>query len=432
MTNGIYKELTWVAFFLGFTLLIGSIFNFLDTAIFLFLLFYILRNLFLIKQFESWMNHEEEVIASPQSGFWEELSYIVSKNKRLLQEKINKQSYRAEQFRTASKHLEDGIVSLDEKGRIEWYNRSARKKLKLKTRDIGNKLELLIRVPMFIRYIKEGDYSKPLILPVLQGVPRTVSIQAGRYFKKHKLIIIKDIHELYNLAQIRKDFIANASHELRTPLTVINGYLEMMIDADDGQGKWSKPLKQMGAQSKRMQSIISDLLTLSALESENITEELTQLNVPKLLYLQQETMTQIASEMHDIQFEVDELLSINGYASSFTSIVSNLISNAVRYSPKGGRIIIKWYKGADNIIFEVEDSGIGIAPEHIARISERFYRVDAARSRDSGGTGLGLSIVKYALERHKGRLLVESQYGKGSRFICEFPLDLEITNLHLS
>ncbi len=423
ITSGIAKEISWVATSLGIIVVFGWVFDFLGFALLLYLAYYILRNLYNMYRFEQWQENTESIERQPpQSGLWADISLIVSKKNRDLEKKVSSQNKQAEQYKTAFMRLEEGVVSLDKDGKIEWYNRSARKRLKLKLHDIGRKLEVLVRNPKFINYLKEGSYSEPLILPILQGVPRTVSISAGRYYKNRKLIIIKDIHDLYNLAQVRKDFIANASHELRTPLTVINGYVEVMLDGADELGKkWLKPLEQMNNQSKRMQSIISDLLTLSSLETENITEEITEVDVPKLLEIQQESSIQMASELHKFKFTVDKKLTIKGYTTSLTSIFSNLISNAIHYSPKGGLIEIKWYKTKKHIVFEVEDRGIGIGPEHITRVTERFYRVDAARSRKSGGTGLGLPIVKYALERHKAKLIVESQQGRGSRFVCEFP-----------
>lgn len=428
-SQGVSKEVSWLVSTLGITVFIGWFIGHLNLAIFLYLAFYILRNLLSIRQFEKWFHEKNKSLIPPNSGYWEEISDLVARQNRLLDNQINQQRYRSSQFKEALMRQEDGIISIDVSGKIEWFNLAARKQLSLTGKDIKIHIELLLRVPKFIHYLRGGDFIEPLILPVLQGVPRTVSILVVRYYKDHKLIIIKDIHQLYNIAQIRKDFIANASHELRTPLTVINGYLEMMVDAQIDNGKWQKPLEQMDEQSKRMQSIISDLLTLSALESEHVSEELSTIDVPKLLKNQQEMVESTQQKNHKIIFEIDEKLLIQGYITPLTSVFSNLILNAIRYTADNGKILVKWYQSATHVVFEVEDSGIGIAPEHLARITERFYRVDAARSRESGGTGLGLSIVKYSLEMHKGSLIVESQYGKGSRFICEFPLELVIKDI---
>ncbi|MDX1796838.1 MAG: phosphate regulon sensor histidine kinase PhoR, partial [Hydrogenovibrio sp.] len=252
------------------------------------------------------------------------------------------------------------------------------------------------------------------------------SVSVFRYYLHHKLVVIKDIHELYNLAQIRKDFIANASHELRTPLTVFNGYIEMMIDMQEADSPWEKPLAQMHQQSQRMQSIINDLLTLSAMESETLIEEKQPVNVPEILANLQKDAELMSHEKHQFVFEIDPSLKIVGYLTPLTSVFTNLISNAVRYTPDQGKITVRWYHRGKFIYFEVEDTGIGIAREHLSRITERFYRVDAARSRETGGTGLGLAIVKHILERHQAQLVIESQLGRGSHFICKFPADLMV------
>ena len=426
LSAGISKEVSWLISTLGITLFIGWFLDYFQLAIFLYLIFYILRNLSSIRQFEKWHAEPNKDLLPPRSGSWQEITDLVTKNNRRFGNKLNQQYYKYSQFKEALMRQEDGIVSIDAGGKIEWFNLAARKQLNLTSKDIKIQIDLLFRVPKFIRYLKQGEFEEPLILPVLQGVPRTVSILVVRYYKDHKLIIIKDIHQLYNIAQIRKDFVANASHELRTPLTVINGYIEVMADSEIGEGKWQKPLTQMQEQSKRMQSILSDLLTLSALESEQVSEELSIIDVPELLKKQQEVIESTQQKKQKIIFEIEEGLLVQGYLTALTSVFSNLLLNAIRYTPEQGVIVVKWYRSATHLVFEVEDSGIGIAPEHIARITERFYRVDMARSRESGGTGLGLSIVKYSLEMHKGSLIVESQYGKGSRFICELPLELAV------
>lgn len=425
MTIGVSKELVWVFSTLSIAVTLGWLWDATHLVLFSYIVFYITRNLLSIQKFERWIREDKLSVDFPSSGLWAEVINLVDNKIRRLSSKLNLQHYNAEQNKEALMRLKDGIVSLDARGKIEWFNWTARKKLKLNTKDIATNIELIVRIPAFIKYLNEDNNPEPLILHVLQGIPGTVSIAIISYYKDHRLIIIKDIHELYNASQIHKDFIANASHELRTPLTVINGYVEVMLD-ENVKNKWQKPLEQMHNQSARMQSIIDDLLTLSSLESENVAEELAIVDVPELLNIQQETSVQISQDSHKISFDVDENLLINGYIKPLTSIFSNLIYNAISYSPKGGVIIIKWYKTNNSVVFSVEDHGIGITQKHLARVTERFYRVDGARSREGGGTGLGLSIVKYALETHKAKLIVESKYGLGSKFTCKFPVSLAI------
>jgi len=422
VTKGVSNELTWVMTAIWLTLLIGWLFGEWEIALIGFILLYIGRQLFSVYRFEKWIQHASKTDHPPSSGFWSELSYLVSRKQRSLEKHANLQFYKSEQFQAASLALPDAIVSLNEENQIEWFNPAARKIFTLKHSDTRRKIETLFRHPDFITYLKSDDYSKSVILDSLNSIPRVFSIKIFPYYQGHKLLIVKDIHELYNLAQIRRDFIANASHELRTPLTVLNGYIEVMQDSEDIAQQWQHPLNQMYNQSVRMQSIINDLLTLSSMESETLTEKEKVVNVPQLLTNLEQEVGQVSQGKHDIQFSVESGLGMTGYEEPIKSVLMNLVSNAIRYTPEGGEIKVRWYQDAKAIRFEVEDTGIGIAADHISRLTERFYRVDDARSRDTGGTGLGLAIVKHILERHDSTLEISSQLGKGSTFGCQFSL----------
>lgn len=225
------------------------------------------------------------------------------------------------------------------------------------------------------------------------------------------------------LERVRKDFVANVSHELRTPLTVIRGYLETLIKKNDQESKaHQKIFSQMHQHSIRMENIIDDLLLLSRLESvEQPSEETVNVAVSEILKTLCADAASVSGEkQHTIDLQADANLQINGSGEELKSLFSNLIINAVKYTPAKGRITVKWYHDDGQAIFSVSDTGIGIAKEHISRITERFYRIDKARSRESGGTGLGLAIVKHVLMRHQGELIIESQPGEGSTFICKF------------
>ncbi|VAW48221.1 Phosphate regulon sensor protein PhoR (SphS), partial [hydrothermal vent metagenome] len=216
-------------------------------------------------------------------------------------------------------------------------------------------------------------------------------------------------------------FVANASHELRTPLTVVNGYLEMMIDMTDQVPKmWEKPLGQMHHQSLRMQAIIEDLLTLSRIESDTLMNNTKVIQVDEVLKNIEIDIRYLYDEEYDIHFSIEKGLSLKGVEEPLKSVFTNLISNAFCYTPKGGRVSIRWYSNASGAHFEVEDTGIGVPNELLSRLTERFYRVDTARSRESGGTGLGLAIVKHVLDKHESELKIQSQVGKGSIFSCDF------------
>lgn len=361
----------------------------------------------------------------PVTGFWSELTYLVSKKQRALEKHADLNLYKSEQFKAASMLIPDAIVSLEKRNRIEWFNSVSKSLLGIRAQDKGSKIESVVRQPEFVQYLKNGDFTKPLTVSSSYRPSRTYEMQIINYFESHKLLVVRDITELYQLAQIRKDFIANASHELRTPLTVLRGYLEVMLDTPgEHQKNWRLPLEHMDTQSHRMQSIIEDLLALSTIEAESITAEKELIDVPEKLKQLEIDVQQLSGGKHHFFFEVNNALKIHGYPEPLKSLFMNLVSNAVRYSPDGGNIYVRWFANNNHVVFEVEDNGLGISQEHIPRLMERFYRVDKDRSRISGGTGLGLAIVKHVLEKHNASLHVTSVLGKGSTFRCEFPLKL--------
>lgn len=373
-------------------------------------------------KFEKWMDGRKQSAYPPASGLWSELTYLVSKKQRALEKHADLNLYKSEQFKAASMLIPDAIVSLDQRNVIEWFNTVSKSLLGVRRQDVGSKIESVIRQPEFVQYLKSENFHKPLTVDSTYRQARTFEMQVIPYYENHKLLVVRDITELYQLAQIRRDFIANASHELRTPLTVLRGYLEVMIDTPGECHKaWGLPLEHMETQSLRMQAIIEDLLTLSTIEAESITAVKEVVDVSLMLSQLEVDAKQLGNEHHKFTFEVEHALTIKGYAEPLKSVFTNLVSNAVRYSPDGGEINVRWFKENKTIIFEVQDNGLGISQEHIPRLTERFYRVDKDRSRVTGGTGLGLAIVKHVLERHNGRLQIDSVLGKGSVFRCEFP-----------
>ena len=421
-SSGVKRELTWLITSLWLFLFLGWVIGEWVVGLILFLLFYSVRQLWSMRKFELWMEGRSQNAYPPSSGFWSELTYLVSKKQRALEKHADINLYKSEQFKAASMLIPDAIVSLDKRNRIEWYNPVSKRLLGVRRPDVGSTIESVLREPQFTQYLRSGDYTKPLTLTLSRNHARNYEIQVIPYFENHKLLVVRDITELYQLAQIRRDFIANASHELRTPLTVLRGYLELMVDSiDDTPSHWSLPLEHMESQAHRMQAIIEDLLTLSTIEAESISSELEVVDIPAMLKQLQADANQLGSEQHQFQFFVDEQLHLKGYAEPLKSVLTNLVSNAVRYSPEGGLIQVHWFKQDESAILEVQDEGLGIAAEHIPRLTERFYRVDKDRSRVSGGTGLGLAIVKHVLERHQARLEVDSVLGKGSTFRCVFP-----------
>jgi len=422
LSSGTKRELTWIITSLSFFVLLGWVFNHVLSALFAFFLFYIARQLWSLNKFEKWVSDTSSKSFPPATGFWSELTYLVSKKQRALEKNINLNLYKSEQFKSASMLIPDAIISLDRTNKIEWFNRVSRSLIGIRRQDVGSRIESVIRHPDFIKYLRSAAFGKTIKISGLNQQSRTYEVQIIRYFENHKLLVVRDITELYQLAQIRRDFIANASHELRTPLTVLKGYLEIMMDHRSELSQWSVPLEHMETQSYRMQSIIEDLLTLSSLEAESITAKKEPLDVPAMIDQLQADSLQLGTALHTFSFEVDRTLKIRGYEEPFKSVLMNLLSNAVRYSPDGGHIVVRWYRYKEQAIYEVQDEGLGISSEHIPRLTERFYRVDKDRSRVTGGTGLGLAIVKHVLERHDGKLDIDSLLGKGSTFKCTFSL----------
>jgi two-component system phosphate regulon sensor histidine kinase PhoR len=281
----------------------------------------------------------------------------------------------------------------------------------------------VVRNPLFTAYLQGGDYAEPVEIP--SPADERIRLQ-GRvviFGKKQKLIIGRDVTRIHQLEQMRRDFVANVSHELRTPLTVISGFLEPMLD-DARHGKleeWQSSLELMEDQTSRMQRIVEDLLLLSRLETDRTGISRDPVSVPSLLTGIREDALQLASDkQHRITVEANEQLWLHGSEQELRSAFSNLVFNAVRYTPAQGEIHIRWYEYQNGARLDVTDSGIGVAAQHIPRLTERFYRVDVGRSRESGGTGLGLAIVKHVLNRHQASLHIESQPGQGSTFSCIF------------
>ncbi|MEO7402297.1 MAG: phosphate regulon sensor histidine kinase PhoR, partial [Burkholderiales bacterium] len=332
-----------------------------------------------------------------------------------------------ERFTRAAQALPDAVIILDTDNHIEWANATAEYQLGFDlARDRGRIITDLVRYPELSGYLAADVASaESLLLHTSAPHALTLSVQAVRFAPHEKVLICRDITKLARTDAIRRDFIANVSHELRTPLTVINGYLEHMTEGSLAESRLARPLTLMQEQAARMTRLIEDLLTLSRLEANDslASEELVDIE-PLIAGLLEEGRT-LSKGAHVIQAEIAPGM-LKGAADELRSAFSNLISNAIRYTPAGGRISLRWSVqelgvNQGGARFSVTDSGVGIAPEHIPRLTERFYRVDRSRSRETGGTGLGLAIVKHVLARHQATLEVESKLGGGSTFHCAFP-----------
>ncbi len=320
--------------------------------------------------------------------------------------------------------LSDAVVMLDSQGNLEWWNRAAETLLGLKTpQDSGQSITNLLRDPRFIDYFERGSYLEPLELPSPINDRRRLQFHITRYGNREHLMLVRDVTRLFQLEQMRKDFVANVSHELRTPLTVIAGYLETLLDnVEDVNPRWLRALQQMQQQGGRMQNLLNDLLLLAKLEATDYPSDNQPVAVDLLLLsIRGDAQALSGERMQRISLEADPHLRLKGSEAELRSAFSNLVFNAVKYSPKESEIRIRWWGDEQGAHLAVQDNGPGIEARHLPRLTERFYRVDSSRASNTGGTGLGLAIVKHVLLRHRARLEIDSRLGQGSTFTCHFP-----------
>ncbi|MBX6420542.1 MAG: phosphate regulon sensor histidine kinase PhoR [Nevskia sp.] len=373
----------------------------------------------------AWLDQPKRRDLPLAGGVWGEVfDGLLNLQKRNRKRKKKLAAILAE-FQASTEALPDGAVVLGPSGEIVWFNAAAQALLGLRLpQDLGLRVANLVRVPVFTEYFAREDYGGEVEGPSPLNPDSTLSYRIIPYGAGQRLLIVRDVSELKRLETARRDFVANASHELRTPLTVLRGYLDA-LEPETRQGAalaaWHAPLSEMRNQAARMEALIHDLLKLARLESDVIQTRQDLLDVPRMLERVLEEAKAMSKGQHRFEFEAQPDLKLFGRESEVQSIFGNLVANAVQYTPAGGIVRIRWWGDDQGAHFSVADTGIGIAEKDIPRITERFYRVDAARSRAGGGTGLGLSIVKHALERHEGRLQIESELGVGSTFTCHFP-----------
>lgn len=328
-----------------------------------------------------------------------------------------------ERFREAAEAMPDGVAALDGANRIKWANPRALEQLGLSlAKDRDQPIVNIVRQPEFLAYLEGGDYRDAIVVQSHRDSAKTLSLQLVPFAIDEKLLVSRDVTQVEAVARMRRDFIANVSHELKTPLTVITGFLETMQDLDLDTRQQERFLQLMQEQAKSMQRLVEDLLTLSALESEqNLLSDDQFAIVPLLLHISADAKG-LSQGQHQVLLDIGDAAMVKGSRDELASAFGNLVSNAIRYTPAGGTITLAWRVAPDGTgVFSVTDTGIGIGPEHLPRITERFYRVDRSRSRATGGTGLGLAIVKHVLLRHQAELEIASEPGKGSTFSVRLP-----------
>jgi two-component system phosphate regulon sensor histidine kinase PhoR len=372
-----------------------------------------------INRFEKWLGKMSGGTYPNASGVWEEIYYHVYRIKKNNKKRKKKLSKMIDQFRQSTEALPDAAVVLGENDEIQWTNKAARDVFGFLQADKGQRIHNLIRFPDFIRYINSGNYSEPVIVPSPVNQNITLSVRIIPYGAGLRLLLAQDVTQFKIMERMRKDFVANVSHELRTPLTVLKGYLETLQDMDDGMSPvLTGSFYQMQGQTERMQHLVDDLLLLTRLESQQ--KKAMCVNVPELLSQICREGDTFSTTRIELTLETDS--NIMGDEQELCSAFTNLLVNALKYSPDDSVVKVRWYKNKQGVCLAVEDQGEGIAKADINRVTERFYRVEVKRQKKVTGTGLGLAIVKHVLMRHEGQLVITSELGKGSCFCCHFPM----------
>lgn len=377
-----------------------------------------------------WLREGDTSQAPVLSGYWGETADRARRLLRIRERQLHESDARLHEFLSAIQASPNGIVLLDAGGCIEWCNQTAAGHFGFdQKRDVLQQISNLVRDPAFVAYQASGDFTHDVVIPgpaSSSSRPVRLSVQLHPYGAGRSLMMSRDVTALEQAEAMRRDFVANVSHEIRTPLTVLSGFVETMqnlpLDAPERQ----RYLAMMSQQAQRMQTLVSDLLTLSRLEGSPLPRMDEWVDVRTVINQCEQEGRDLSMLMnqvgHELRLEMDRDCRIAGSQMELHSAMANLVNNAVRYTPNGGAILLAWRRDADgNGEFSVTDSGAGIAAEHIPRLTERFYRIDRSRSRETGGTGLGLAIVKHVAQRHGGQLRIDSKQGQGSRFAITFP-----------
>jgi two-component system phosphate regulon sensor histidine kinase PhoR len=367
--------------------------------------------------------HAQMQAAPRDAGFWGEMGYRIEKALRLREHETSAERDRLRQFLDAIEASPNGVLLLDADERIEWCNARAADHFGLdRARDQRQLVTNLLRTPAFVDHLQGGVYDTPIEFAAPRG-RATIQVLVRPYGAGQKLLLSQDVTDRERMESMRRDFVANVSHEIRTPLTVLAGFVDTLASVPLSATERPRVLELMRQQTTRIQTLVDDLLTLAQLEGSPRPSSDQWLKGEVLVGRIAAEAEMLSAGRHEFSAEVQPGLDLAGIETELASAMGNLLGNAVRYTPDGGRIALRWFQreGDHGAVFEVRDNGIGIAREHIPRLTERFYRVDGSRSRETGGTGLGLAIVKHVVTRHGCELEIESEPGKGSTFRVVLP-----------
>ncbi|KJY77380.1 phosphate regulon sensor protein [Vibrio coralliilyticus] len=415
-----WKKLAWeLAFFYTPWVIVGWIFGHMPWLLLAATVLQLVWHLHNQMRLSAWLWDEKRLTPPSGSGNWESLFNGIYRLQQRQRKKRKELTNLIRRFRNGAESLPDAVVVFRSEGNIVWCNKLAQHLLGFRwPDDSGQPISNLIRTPDFIKYLNKQDFSEPLEMRSPLNVERMLELRIVPYTEGEHLMVVRDVSQLKQLEGMRRNFFANVSHELRTPMTVLQGYLEMTEDPDMVVGPmWTKAHGVMTEQLNRMNSLVNQLLTLSKIEAAPMHELEDVVNVPAMLdVLEKEAASLSGDQQHKLNFDIDNSLRVLGDEDQLRSAISNLVYNAVKYTPAGADVRVRWYQTAQGACLEVEDGGEGIEPQHLHRLTERFYRVDKARSRDTGGSGLGLAIVKHALTHHDSHLEIQSEVGVGSKF----------------
>lgn len=383
---------------------------------------YSLRLIFQITQLERSLRSDNHKILNPSNSIWEEIQQHIFHADKTNKKRQKKLIRIIKKFSRSTAALPDAVVVLGKKNTIDWFNNTAQSVLGLKKKDKGQYILNIIHSPEFINFIQKKEKGAVLTIPSPTQENISLEIKITAYGKNSYLLVAHDISYLKNIERMRKDFVDNISHELRTPLTVLKGYLETLEEMDEDHSPLLKhSLQQMKNQSDRMQSLTDDLLLLANLETGK--SEQNSIDISALLKTICQDSSVLDKNKERIQLIRECSQPLLGNLKELHSAFSNLITNALKYSPKNSEVTVRWYKDKDHLILDVIDNGEGISRADLPKITERFYRADVKRTLETRGTGLGLAIVKHVLVRHHAQLKITSQLGKGSTFSCLFKID---------
>jgi two-component system phosphate regulon sensor histidine kinase PhoR len=405
--------------------LIGAIYGYPLHGMALGLVCIVVFHLYHLSQLQRWLVNPKSVTAPGGDGIWARIFarvQFIRDRSRLERKKFRRL---VKEVRASTKAFPDGGVVLNDRYEIINCNKAARSLLGLRKKtDRGMRIDNLIRHPSFVAYLENEKRSAKdsIEIPSPANSEVWLSCRLIPFGPEQNLLLTRDITQSIKTEAMRRDFVANASHELRSPLTVIAGYLDALEDDEQCPDSWQQPIADMREQADRMSQLVRDLLELSRLESGASSPMDRAVDMPAILASAKKEVLAQGEQAQQIDVEVGSNKTVLGEETEIQSVVSNLVSNAVRYTPSEGSIVIRWDVDEEGGHLSVEDTGIGIAEEDIPRVTERFFRVDDGRARQQGGTGLGLAIVKHALKRHDAELEIRSRPGEGSSFICHFSL----------